>query len=57
MSDLQKDAERWRSKVTELIKAIYQVKDGALRSHLARTPNGTRNCQMLALNWDYLPLG
>ena len=32
MSDLQKDAARWRSKVTELIKVIYQVKDGALRS-------------------------
>jgi hypothetical protein len=31
MSDLQKDAEHWRSKVTELIKVIYQVKDGALR--------------------------
>ena len=32
MSDLQKDAARRRSKVTELIKVLYQVKDGALRS-------------------------
>ena len=32
MSDLQKDAARWRRKVTELIKVIHQVKDGALRS-------------------------
>lgn len=32
MSDPQKDAEHWRGKVTELIKVIYQVKDGGLRS-------------------------
>jgi hypothetical protein len=32
MSDLKKDAAHWRDKITELVKVIYQVKDGALRS-------------------------
>ena len=32
MSELQKDVELWRGKITELIKVIYQVKDGALRT-------------------------
>jgi hypothetical protein len=32
MSDLKKDAEHWRGKISELIKVIYQVKDGALHS-------------------------
>jgi hypothetical protein len=32
MSDLKKDAAHWRGKITELIKVIYQVKDGALQS-------------------------
>jgi hypothetical protein len=32
VSEPKKDAEHWRVKITELIKVIYQVKDGALRS-------------------------
>jgi len=32
MSDLKEDAARWRGKITELVKMIYQVKDGALRN-------------------------
>ena len=32
MSDLKQDAEHWHGKITELIKVIYQVKDGALQS-------------------------
>ena len=32
MSDLKEDAARWRGKIIELVKVIYQVKDGALRS-------------------------
>jgi hypothetical protein len=32
MSDLKKDAAHWRGKINELIKVIYQVKDGALQS-------------------------
>ncbi len=30
MSDLQKEAEHWREKLTEDINAIYEVKDNAL---------------------------
>ena len=43
MNDLQKSAEHWRSKVAELIKVIYQVKDGALGSPFGA--DGTRSCQ------------
>jgi hypothetical protein len=32
MNDLKKDAEHWSGKIAELIKVIYQVKDGALES-------------------------
>ena len=32
MSDLKKDVAHWRGKITELIKVIYQVKDGASQS-------------------------
>jgi hypothetical protein len=32
MNDLKKDAGHWSGKIAELIKVIYQVKDGALES-------------------------
>jgi hypothetical protein len=32
MSDQKKDVAHWRGKITELVKVIYQVKDGALQS-------------------------
>ena len=45
MSDLKQDAEHWHGKITELIKVIYQVKDGALQSPFGEHAKWHANCQ------------
>jgi len=57
MNDLQKSAEHWRSKVAELIKVIYQVKDGALGSPFGADARWHEKLSNVTTELDYLTLG
>jgi hypothetical protein len=57
MSDLKKDAAHWRDKITELVKVIYQVKDGALRSPFGEDAKWHEKLSHVSAELGLSPLG